>query len=344
MQNIKQFFDFMNDVKFLYVVLRNWDNLPHSIQLGEHSDLDLLVYDIEHWQEIFPQAKRAYPNPRVQFKLPIANSFIQIDVRYVGDGYYPKRFQKALLETREWSKRGFFIPNPVHHRLALAYHAVHHKNKNSYRRYLGDAEIKNLLEALKNSTITWVKPSDPSVGQFNQYFRGATAVVEKVNGRVVKKQISYLEYDLLHNEIRALKKCDSVHFPKVYEAAIASGIEIEDCGEELSVCNLPADWKMQMVQIIRDLKKFNIEHRDIKPDNFMVKSGIIKLIDFGWARFKNDPPDNPPECLGYPYKASWGFDDNFSMVRVMRKFDYEQGEALRLAEKKETANHENIGV
>ena len=321
MENLVKFFEIMSDVSFQYVVLRNWTHLPYTVKLGDHSDLDLLVYDIDHWIELFPEAKRVYPHPRVQFKLPVADSFIQIDVRHVGDGYYPKKFEQAILDKREWNKMGFYTPDATHHRLALAYHAVHHKNRNDYRRFLGHTKVEDLLQALKDSTITWTKPDDPSVGQYNQYFKGATAVVEKKNGRVVKKQINYGEYDLLANEWRILSQAVSPHFPFMYNND-KEGLTMEDCGEELLPANLPGDWKVQMLRIMNELKKFNIQHRDIKPDNFMVKKGIIKLIDFGWSRFNNDPPDSPPDCLGYPYKASWGFDDNYSMVRVIKRFEY----------------------
>ena len=330
MQDIKQFLNYMNDIGFLYVVLRNWDNLPHQVELGEHSDLDLLVYDLEHWIEIFPQAERVYPAPRVQFKVPIKDSFIQVDVRYIGDRYYPKAFQETILEAREWNPNGFFTPNAPMFRLALAYHVVHHKNQMSpeYSKWIGNVSVEELLEALKQSSVGWVSPKDPTVGKFNQYFKGATSVVEKKDGKITKKQTSYADYDLMATEAKLLNKVKSRHFPKLLTYDTAQNlIEVEDCGEDLAIYNLPKDWKKQLIEIIEDLRTWKIEHRDIRPDNLMVKDGVIKLIDFGWARFKDDPPDNPPECLGRPYKASWGWDDNFSMRKVIKEFEYQQEES-----------------
>ena len=71
MQSLKQFFSYMNEVSFPYVVLRNFDNLPYDYVLGEHSDLDLLVYDLDHWKELFPKAKPEFPFPRVRMQLPV---------------------------------------------------------------------------------------------------------------------------------------------------------------------------------------------------------------------------------------------------------------------------------
>lgn len=127
MQSLRQLFSYMHDVDFPYVVLRNFENLPDSVEYGDHSDLDLLVYDLEHWREIFPEAKREHHPPRVRFKMPIMDTFIFIDVRSIGDGYFPADFQKAIIETREWNEKGFWTPNPIHHRLGIAYHVVHHR-------------------------------------------------------------------------------------------------------------------------------------------------------------------------------------------------------------------------
>ena len=162
----------MNDIAFPYIVLRNFENLPHNVEMGEHSDLDLLVYNLPHWKEVYPNAERVHPAPRVQFKLPIGDTFVYVDARYLGDGYYPEIFEKALLHFRDWDNRGFFIPDPTHHKLALAYHVVHHKNQNKYQHILGDVTVEELSNTLQKSSVGWVKPKDPTLGRFNQYYRG----------------------------------------------------------------------------------------------------------------------------------------------------------------------------
>jgi hypothetical protein len=322
LKSLTQFFSYMHDVDFPYVVLRNFENLPDSVEFGDHSDLDLLVYDFNHWREIFPEAKLEFPLPRVRFKIPIADTFIFADVRAIGDGYYPADFQQAILEHREFNKKGFWTPSPLHHRLALAYHVVHHKNANTYPNWLGDLTAKKLLEALKKSTIGWVPPVDKSVGSFNAYWKGATSVVSKGEGVVTKKQDSFMAYSLIDNEERILSKVASAHFPKVISKNEGE-LSIEDCGELLNEDNLPDDWKEQLVKILVDLKTHNLVHRDIKPDNLMIKNGVIKLIDFGWAKLEDeDDKVAPPACLGYPFRPSWGWDDNFSMRQIIKQIEF----------------------
>lgn len=328
MHNLRQLFDYLNGVAFPYVVLRNWEPLPDGVEFGDHSDLDLLVYDLEHFREIITEAHAEYPYPRVRFKLQVGNEHIFMDVRHVGDGYYPTEFEEAILETREWNEKGFYTPNPIHHRIALAYHVAHHKGQNTYPNWLGDCTLKDILAALKESPIGWVEPTDKSVGRYNAYWRGATAIVSKEDGKIIKKQTGFMKYGLIDNEKRILAHAESVHFPVISKESEEDQVVMDDCGEVISVDNLPKDWKEQLVQIIMDLRAFGIEHRDIKPDNLMVKDGVIKLIDFGWARLVDDEPDEPPSCLGYPFKPTDGWDDNFSMRKIIKMFDARKAELI----------------
>lgn len=319
----------MQDVDFPYVVLRNFENLPDSVEYGDHSDLDLLVYDYAHWRELFPEAHAEYPAPRVRFKIPIQDTFIFVDVRSIGDGYYPADFEQAILEYREWNPKGFWTPSPLHHKLALAYHVVHHKNQNTYPNWLGDTTALELLEALKKSNIGWVPPTDKSVGAYNAYWKGATSVVSKGDGVVTKKQDSFMAYSLIDNEERILSKANSAHFPKVISKNDGE-LSIEDCGELLTIDNLPEDWKEQLVKILVELRTCSIQHRDIKSDNLMVKDNVIRLIDFGWAKFEDEEDKiSPPACLGYPYRPSHGWDDNYSMRQIIKQFEFKLSEKVQ---------------
>lgn len=322
MRDLAQFFSFMNDIDFRYVVLRNWEHLPYRAETGEHSDLDLLVYDLAHFLEVFPGLERVHPVPRVQFKLAVRDSYTFLDARSVGDGYYPEQFQLNILNTREWNSAGFWMPNPLHHRLALAYHAVHHKGQNKYQNYLGPVSVAKLAGALKESEIGWVEPDDPTVGRYNAYLKGATSAVSKGDGYVEKRQTAFTDYNLIDNEERILDRLDNPHFPKIL-ASTNGTLRIEDCGEPMNCGNLPPDWRAQLIAICDHLQDAKVVHRDVRPENLMIKDNIIKLIDFGWARMASEPDGKFPDLLGYPYKCPSGFNDRYSMKRVIKYLEAE---------------------
>lgn len=326
MRDLKQFFEYLNETSFPYVVLRNWENLPHNVEYGEHSDLDLLVYDKDHFLELFPDLNEEYPHPRTRFSCLSSSGKFYIDARYVGDGYYPIEFQKKIIRDRVYNKNGFFTPKREDFIVALAYHAVHHKNNNRYQEHLGNASVQELLEVLKETPVGWIEPEDPTVGRFHPYFKGATAIVAKEGDRVIKKQISYKNYPLIINERRALEKIKSDHFPELLGSG-SETITLSYCGEVLTLENLPSDWKKQLIQIVDYLEKKGIEHRDIRPSNLMVKDGVIKLIDFGWSFHEGTPEelddDNLPEVLGLGYKPTYGFDDRFSMTKIIKEIEYQ---------------------
>ncbi len=328
METLKDFFNRMHDVDFTYVVLRNFENLPNDVCLGDHSDLDLMCYDYDHFMEIFPMAKAEYSRPRVRVKIPVGESFFYCDVRSVDDGYYPRDLSNDILKQREWNERGFYTPAYMHHAIALAYHVVHHKNRISenYVRYLGDATIDELYDALKESPVGWVRPDDHTVGAFKPYWKGATSVVEKKDGFIFKRQTSFASYNLIEQEYKILSRIDFPHFPKVYEL-VDGVIKMEDCGVPL-LQDIPNSWEEQLCQIVAGLLSHNIIHRDIRLDNLMVKDGIIKLIDFGWAKYMDEEdPIAPPSCLGYPNRPSEGWSDRFSIRSVSKQIAYHLEEA-----------------
>jgi serine/threonine protein kinase len=151
--------------------------------------------------------------------------------------------------------------------------------------------------------------------------KGSTSTAFKEDGKIIKRQNLFLDKDLIKNEARILKRLKGIHFPALYEST-DNEIVIEDCGERLFIHNLPKDWKRQFNEILFDLANCGVIHRDIRPDNLLVKDGVIRLIDFGWARLFQEPDGETPTPLGLNYKPSWGFDDVYSMKKIAREIEY----------------------
>lgn len=56
----------------------------------------------------------------------------------------------------------------------------------------------------------------------------------------------------------------------------------------------------QLLEAFQILNKYNIMHRDMKPDNIFFHNGIIKLGDFGFCKNLNSAEDMARTMLGSP--------------------------------------------
>ena len=56
----------------------------------------------------------------------------------------------------------------------------------------------------------------------------------------------------------------------------------------------------QLLEAFQILNKYNIMHRDMKPDNIFFNNGIIKLGDFGFCKNLNSAEDMAKTMLGSP--------------------------------------------
>jgi hypothetical protein len=113
-----------------YVVLRNFEGLPHSLHVGSHEDVDLLTDDYAELIDV----TNARPNVRCiprwggPYWVQISGQDMWFDVRFVGDHYYDPKWARGLLDRRVWNEAGFFSPSTEDYFESLAYHAVVHKN------------------------------------------------------------------------------------------------------------------------------------------------------------------------------------------------------------------------
>lgn len=109
-----------------YVVLRNFNNLEKQLH-SEHPDIDIMVYNKEFVVNMLNAKKTSSNSHRVQYSVLVEDKNINFDIRYVGDNYYDKFWQIDILENKVMHKKGFFVPNNMHHFYSLVYHALIHK-------------------------------------------------------------------------------------------------------------------------------------------------------------------------------------------------------------------------
>lgn len=163
--------------KFEYVVLRNFDGLPDEVGIDEHFDLDLLVNDYYTAKRLLDAASTTGQRTedglgRVQNKFKVADVWVQVDIRYVGDNYYDAKWEAAILSNRKMV-RGFYVPDSQNFKYSLVYHATVHKSSVSqtYRAKFLQLFKTEKIEDLTQILRRWMKqrgysatePSDPSV-------------------------------------------------------------------------------------------------------------------------------------------------------------------------------------
>ena len=126
-------FALLNEHNILYVVLRNWELLPDSVEVGPHSDLDLLIHPahVAKFDALWNAVKTHTEDFRVQRRVPVLDdrgqqNYILVDVRTTDDGYMPESFSHALLARRR-ERHTFFVLPDREYFLSLLYHAVVHK-------------------------------------------------------------------------------------------------------------------------------------------------------------------------------------------------------------------------
>jgi tRNA A-37 threonylcarbamoyl transferase component Bud32 len=85
-----------------------------------------------------------------------------------------------------------------------------------------------------------------------------------------------------------LKLYKKKHFPILLSKSNSDKyIYMNYCGIPLDNDNIPINWKKQILEIIKILKKCNVSNNDMWKNNFLVNNNIIHLVDFGWATDEN---------------------------------------------------------
>ena len=141
---IRQFFDFLNS-NCDYLVLRNWDDIfDEGIYGNGHEDIDILCRNLDLFVEL-TDANRVHSSIyRDNFVVKIGKMSVRFDVRHVGDGYYPAKWEETMLNNKLLTKQNIYVMNAEDYVYSLAYHALIQKPA------LSEEYKKKIIDALEN--------------------------------------------------------------------------------------------------------------------------------------------------------------------------------------------------
>ena len=160
---------------------------------------------------------------------------------------------------------------------------------------LGEYLVNQDIKVIKNknigyqSTITFFKINDITNLLINEKLgiKIDNIIVKKEYKKVNNKMVNELggmEGQMSREVTSLLKLYKKQHFPTILSVNTKNKyIYMSYCGIPLNNDNIPSDWKIQILRIIKIMKTCNISNNDMWKNNFIVKDNIIHLVDFGWA-------------------------------------------------------------
>lgn len=126
--SLDDFFTYINH-NVEYVILRNWEEYPFENLLRGKDDIDILCNDAAAFINAVGAIPLHHNYNRGNYYINISAYRIRMDIRFVGDGYYCREWEKKILKGRIFDERGFYVLNPEDYAFSLLYHALIQKSE-----------------------------------------------------------------------------------------------------------------------------------------------------------------------------------------------------------------------
>lgn len=122
-------------VGLTWLILRNFEEIPDQISCFS-DDIDILCNRLDLCVEVLGLEKRAWGVS--SYFACVGGVKVPVDVRFVGDGYFEKSWEKDILSSAIEHRKGFMIPSPRQHFFSYLYHILVHKP------HINEQQLKNL--------------------------------------------------------------------------------------------------------------------------------------------------------------------------------------------------------
>ena len=131
-------------------------------------------------------------------------------------------------------------------------------------------------------------------GSFSIIYKGYN-IADPTKALAIKRITKIIDMKYFHNEVDLMKKLDHPNILKLYDVVKNNGsvyliLEYCNSGDLSGYIQNDKNYSNNYTyfeQIFKGLEylyKNKILHRDIKPHNILVKDGVIKISDFGFAK------------------------------------------------------------
>ena len=126
--SISEIFTALNNANCNYIVMRNYECFKSgNVFVNGHDDIDLLCDDIEKVRKVLDVRRRFFFPAVDSYCIKYNDLTVHVDIRYVGDGYYDKKWQQNMLNSKSLFNGNIYIPNFENYFYSLIYHAIYQK-------------------------------------------------------------------------------------------------------------------------------------------------------------------------------------------------------------------------
>lgn len=191
----------LNQSSSPYVILRNYENLlEESLYMDGHGDIDLLCCNsVQLAKDLNALPHKGHfkngVHDKVHFFIYLNKEYVSLDLRFVGDGYYCRKWQEDILKRRVLHN-GFYVMGELDYFYSLIYHAVFQKNifSEDYKNRLTIMAKKLGIEVKEESIVFFVSLLEKFMDQNNYTYVYPTDKHVPLNIRLIQN-INLLQSD-----------------------------------------------------------------------------------------------------------------------------------------------------